>query len=358
MYNRKNNNKTDIVFITNVPAFYKINLFNELNKLINIKVFFISDKSKIRNADFSNKEMNFDYEFINKGNFESRNKFFTLARLYSKLKKINYTRVIYPGWEIKELFFLSFFTKKNKNALSIESSILETKINGIKKLLKSIFLNRMNFAYPSGNLQKEILKELHFRGTIFITHGVGLINEPIIKTPLINERNKKKEYLRYLYIGRLSSEKNLELLIQVFNELPNELFIVGTGPLEEHLKEMALYNNIKLVGYINNEKLSDIFNLSDVFILPSKIEPWGLVIEEAISNNLPIIASDMVGCKDDLIQDNGLIFHHNSSDDLKNKMEEMNNNYNVYYKNSKMFDLDKIREKQILSYVDSVRNEK
>lgn len=355
MYNIKNNNQIDIVFITNVPAFYKINLFNELNKLINIKVFFISDKSKIRNADFSNKEMNFDYEFINNGNFESRNKLLTLIKLYSKLKKIHYNRIIYPGWEIKELFILSFLTKKNINALSIESSILETKISGIKKLLKSIYLGRMNFAYPSGNLQKEILKELHFKGTTFVTHGVGLINKPIINTPQIKEKHQKNKYLRYLYIGRLSPEKNLELLIQVFNKLPNELFIVGTGPLEGHLKEIALKSNIKLLGYINNEKLSDIFNLSDVFILPSKVEPWGLVIEEAINNNLPIIASNMVGCKDDLIQDNGLIFHYNSPNDLKNQIEEMEINYNVYYKNSKIFDLDKMRKKQIFSYIDSIK---
>ncbi|MBG6028514.1 glycosyltransferase family 4 protein [Proteus mirabilis] len=355
MCNSKKNEQFDIVFITNVPAFYKINLFNELNKLINIKVFFISDKSKIRNADFSNKEMNFNYEFINKGNFEDRNKLLTLIKLYSKLIKAHYSRIIYPGWEIKELFFLSFLTKKNKNALSIESSILETKISGIKRLLKSIFLCRMHFAYPSGNLQKEILNKLHFKGTTFITHGVGLINKPIIKTQQVKEKSK---YLRYLYIGRLSSEKNLEILIKVFNELPNKLFIVGTGPLEDHLKKIAINDNIKLIGYINNEKLSDIFNSSDVFILPSKVEPWGLVIEEAINNNLPIIASDMVGCKDDLIQDNGLIFHYNSPDDLKNKIEEMEINYNVYYKKSKTFDLDSMRERQIFSYVDSIRNEK
>ncbi|EMQ5758752.1 glycosyltransferase [Proteus mirabilis] len=355
MYKKKDNNQYDIVFITNIPAFYKINLFNELSNFISIKVFFISNTSKIRNSDFSNKKMRFKYEFINTGNFENRNKFITLIKLYLKLRKLKYRRIIYPGWEIKELFLLSFITKKKKNALSIESSVLETKIKGIKKLLKNIFLNRMKSAYPSGRLQTEILKKLNFKGNVFITHGVGLINKNINTSAIKNKVPNKP--LRYLYIGRLSTEKNLDLLIEVFNKLPNELFVVGTGPQENHLKQIA-NNNIKLFGYINNENLTTIFDSSDVFILPSKIEPWGLVIEEAINNSLPIIASNMVGCKDDLIQNNGLIFQYNSPIDLINKIKNMENNYNTYYENSKLFSLNEMKIKQIFSYIDSIKYEK
>ncbi|OAH95478.1 hypothetical protein AZH52_11135 [Proteus mirabilis] len=66
----------------------------------------------------------------------------------------------------------------------------------------------------------------------------------------------------------------------------------------------------------------------------------------------------MVGCKDDLIQNNGLIFQYNSPIDLINKIKNMENNYNTYYENSKLFSLNEMKIKQIFSYIDSIKYEK
>ncbi|MGL4158700.1 hypothetical protein ACSYT5_05490, partial [Escherichia coli] len=54
----------DAVFLTNVPAFYKVNLFNEIQKNKDIFVIFVSDKSKIRNEDFYSYDFAFDHFFL------------------------------------------------------------------------------------------------------------------------------------------------------------------------------------------------------------------------------------------------------------------------------------------------------
>lgn len=353
----KNKEKVDILFITNVPAFYKINLYNELAKKIKIKVIFISSTSEIREPDFTNKTINFSHVVINSKEFESRNSFLTLIKIYNEIRKINYNIIIYPGWEIKELFFLSLLFNKKKNAVAIESSILESSTSGFKNILKNIFIKRMSKAYPSGSLQLEILKALNYNGKVYITHGVGIPNNPTIK-PALDINKKMKDHISYLYIGRLSPEKNLELLINTFNNLSNILYIVGSGSDELKLKNIAKPNVIFL-GYVNNRELNKIYSQADVFILPSKIEPWGLVIDEAIYYNLPVIISDRVGCKDDLlINNNGLVFKYDNQNDLVKKIEIMNNNFYSYYQNTAKIDINSFYKKQINVYLESIYDTK
>ena len=73
----------DLIFITNVPAFYKVNLFNSLARQINIKVIFISKKSSMRESDFYNYDCQFDHAFIIEENFEERDKLTVLYAIIS-----------------------------------------------------------------------------------------------------------------------------------------------------------------------------------------------------------------------------------------------------------------------------------
>ena len=101
---------------------------------------------------------------------------------------------------------------------------------------------------------------------------------------------------------------------------------------------------------VDNVKLPNYYKNNDVFILPSKSEPWGLVIEEALNNGLPVIVSDKVGCKDDLVTvDTGLIFRYDDMDDLKNKVKKMCdvNYYNELRKCISFLDFNERIDKQV-----------
>lgn len=343
----------DFIFITNVPAFYKVNLFNRLTKHCRIKVIFIAKKSKLRNNDFYNYLHEFDSEYINTGSFEDRDKLKTFIKVYNSIKNNKFAKLIYPGWEIKELLFLSFLVKKENNSIVIESSINETKINGYAWLLKKLFVKRMSSAYPCGILQKRILEKIKFKGEITLTHGVGIPN--YIRQPFKYSYEKKENLtLTYLYVGRLSEEKNLSFLVEIFNERQEKLIIVGDGPEAYNLKRKAK-SNISFLGYINNKDLKQIYKSADVFVLPSKSEPWGLVIEEALNFGLPIIISNKVGCKDDLVfKKNGLIFDINNNHSFKICLDDMNKNHKKYYEHVNTLDMNLIYEKQVESYLISL----
>ncbi|MCW9690191.1 glycosyltransferase [Proteus terrae] len=332
----KMKNKTiyDYIFITNLPSFYKINLYNEISKIKKIKVIFISDNSEIRNSNFMRGKLLFEYEIITKKSYEKRSK---LSIFYSLLKIIfsnKFKLIVFSGWESIETNLIMFFISKNKNAIQIESSINESKTNGIKGLIKKLILKRCSLAFPSGELQYDILKALNFKGKIKMTHGVGLLDNSFFSKKI--NKIKDNKIKRFIYIGRLSKEKNIEYLIHAFNKNNLPLTIIGEGPEKTSLKSIA-YKNINFLGYINNQDLKEILLEHDIFILPSLSEPWGLVIEEAIYSHLPVLVSENVGCKSDLVNNlkSGLVFPLDDIEKLNDIINLMLKNYEYYLTNIK-----------------------
>lgn len=350
---RSSKKEYDAVFVTNIPAFYKVNLFNEIQKKKNILVIFVSNGSTIRNDDFYSFDFKFDHYFLNEGNFEDRSKIKTLIQLLRKLKSISYKKLIFSGWEVKEVTLVSLISKYEKNAIVIESSIIETKKTGFTWLMKKIAIGRMSVAYPSGKLQEAILKALSFKGKTVITHGVGLSN---FEKPKENIKTNftSNNPLRFIYIGRLSPEKNVEFIIDIFKDLPYELVLVGDGELKQQLEDNK-YTNIKFLGYIDNHKLAKELLLSHCFILPSLSEPWGLVVEESLILGIPVIVSNRVGCHSDLIKDtNGIVFDVNDRQSFINALKKMEQNYEHYAIGAREYNAKEMAKAQIDAYVGSI----
>ena len=333
-----------IIYITNLPAFYKVNLFNRIASNRNLLVIFTHQSSLQRNDDFYLGAREFDYITISSKTFPE--KLFFILKLLLQTK---YQNLIIGGWDQVILWIAAFISPKRKNALIIESSIHESITNGSKGFFKRIFLSRISKAFVSGKSNSDLVKALGFKDEIIITKGVGIFN--IKKQPVFSP----KEIVRnFIYVGRLSKEKNLTFLIETFNQLPElNLNIVGFGPEEAFLKSKAK-DNIYFLGAIPNLELYKIYQANDVFVLPSISEPWGLVVEEALNNGLPVIVSDHVGCAEEIINDaNGLIFKISKPESLLNAIFKMTDIdfYNSLQQNVSKMDFFKIAEEQVNCYL-------
>lgn len=315
----------------------------------NIYVLFIGTGSSIRVEDFTTGNINFQYEFLNNGPFEDRNIFISCYKILNTLLKKRFNGLIVNGWELPEFWIAVFFTKVRRG-LALESTDFESSTLGFKKLLKRLFLSRINFALPAGMPHKRLLYSLGFKGDIRITGGVGLTSQ----LKLQNNINCIRIY-KGLYIGRLSQEKNLKFLIEAVNEMENiELTIVGSGEQRFELEQLA-ESNIHFSGHIANKDLNEVFAEHHFLILPSASEPWGLVIEEALQAGRPVIVSDAVGCFEDLVKNRqvGEIFKTGSHDGLKKAIIKMTalENYKRFVENIKLINWQIIREKQINTYL-------
>jgi glycosyltransferase involved in cell wall biosynthesis len=116
----------------------------------------------------------------------------------------------------------------------------------------------------------------------------------------------------FLFVGRLSEEKGITTLIDAFagiaKRLPDpQLRIVGTGPLERDLRkrvtELGLDRSITFVGSLQDEPLSREYYGATCLVLPSRSEPWGLVVNEALAHGCPVVVSESCGCVPELVHE-------------------------------------------------------
>ncbi len=115
-----------------------------------------------------------------------------------------------------------------------------------------------------------------------------------------------------LYASKLTKRKRaFDLLLsfqrlQEHQQLEATLLFVGAGEQEQALKDYAQEHSIPDVhffGFYNQSELPKLFAISDIFVLPSENEPWGLIINEVMCAGLPVIATEETGATADLVKD-------------------------------------------------------
>ena len=116
-----------------------------------------------------------------------------------------------------------------------------------------------------------------------------------------------------LYVGRVSREKNLHLLTQVFKQLlktgrPVQLVVVGDGPYLDEMKAEMQGLPCCFTGYLTGEKLAAVYASADIFVFPSTTDTFGNVVLEAQASGLPVVVSDRGGPCDNMLPDHtGLV---------------------------------------------------
>ncbi|WP_424355165.1 glycosyltransferase family 4 protein [Methanobacterium sp. MBAC-LM] len=185
---------------------------------------------------------------------------------------------------------------------------------------------------------------------------------------------KDKKMFHILAVGYLIERKGFEYLIKAVKEVLTQhenvrLTIVGSGPLEEKLKniikELKLESNAKIMKNVSDDELLQLYNSSDLFVLPSIVdsqgntEGLGVVLLEAMACGLPVIGSDTGGIPDIIQNDEtGLLVPEKNILGLSNAIlsliedEELKDKLavNGYNKVREKFNWEKIAEDYIKIY--------
>lgn len=125
-----------------------------------------------------------------------------------------------------------------------------------------------------------------------------------------------------LFASKFERRKHPEDVLRAMARLRDRnqavtLFMVGAGEMENELRDLATslaLENVVFGGFINQAELPKVYAASDVFVLPSENEPWGLIVNEVMCAGIPVVVSDEVGCVPDLVKDGVNGYHMKAGD--------------------------------------------
>ncbi|MDR4503209.1 MAG: glycosyltransferase family 4 protein [Candidatus Scalindua sp.] len=167
--------------------------------------------------------------------------------------------------------------------------------------------------------------ELHME---VIPNGV----ETDIFKPIDQEKYNSKN-LNLITVSRLINRKGINHILEALSKLNDKkitLMVVGIGNYEKNLKDLCkklmLNDVVTFHGYHPREKLSELYNKADVFILPSLAESFGLVFAEAMACRLPIIGGRTGGVPDLVKEENGILVEPGNIKEIQNAILEMRDN--------------------------------
>jgi glycosyltransferase involved in cell wall biosynthesis len=221
-----------------------------------------------------------------------------------------------------------------KVVLSSESSAIDRNRTAYKENIKKWILSQADVFFCFGKSSAHYLLRLGIpRSRIAVRHA-AVIDEEIIRNNFLEaKKNVQKNGNSFVYVGRLAPEKNLEMLVRAFIRVNktagNEghtwgLTFVGEGPARPVLERLALEDpKITFAGGHPWYKVPEWLAQNDVLVLPSKSEPWGLVVNEAMVCSMPVIVSSKCGCVKDIVKDgqNGFTFDPENQEDLETALE-------------------------------------
>lgn len=309
----KHNNRSSYILIThNHWIHYKHLLFLALHKLQpNIKIILTAHTSTERLKIPDNTNLEYDAEFLHPGSYETAPHIKCALKLFIRLCQIRPRVTVIAGWNSLPSWSCWLWAQLCRRPVILwaESNSFDHRRYWWKELIKRLFLKGCSLAHVYGVSHREYLCELGFPAENVILKRAVLDVSHFVRVRHIERRDTHRAIL---YVGRFSPEKNLERLIRAFcsaitqePQIAMKLNLVGYGPQKETLveltRQLGLTELVSFMGPFAQSDLPMVYSAADGFILPSVSEPWGLVVNEAMCCELPVMVSKLCGCARDLV---------------------------------------------------------
>lgn len=342
-----------IYFYQYLPP-WRIDVFNEIAKHYDLTIVFTN--AELEGFKYNRKLLlsqlkNIKTIFLNNGfKIGSRPVRFGIYKIIQEIKPdIIFSHEYSPTSILVALYRqLRIFNYKYVITTSDNQQMAES-VKGAKSIFRSYVLNHSDGIIVYSDSVKRWYESNFPKLQIEICPNIQA-PETLLKYradfPPIIESYKKKFGLEgekvMLYVGRLVHVKGLDLLLDAFSKtsLDYKLVIVGEGARENDLKmqveTLGIGERVVFAGGYSGANLYAWYDIANFFILPSRYEPFGAVVNEALIYGCPVVASKHMGAVDFINEDNGVLFDPNDKNEFirtLNKAFTIYNNDNIVRKN-------------------------
>jgi glycosyltransferase involved in cell wall biosynthesis len=275
-----------------------------------------------------NKEAPFQFSFPDGVTIYERNDY-NHAELVELAKNIQPDIIISSGWVDKGyLKVCRYFKGKVPTVMSMDNQWLGTARQQLMRLAAPFILQRSySHAWVPGTPQKKYAIKLGFKAEN-IEEGFYSADVKLFSSSAADRINADPYPRKLVYVGRYVHQKGLDLLFPAFMELqeesPNEweLWCAGTGELFD---QRPTHPKIKHLGFLQPEELKHTLKGAGVFVLPSRFEPWGVVVHEMAAAGFPMLCSNAIGGTTRFLEEgkNGFLFENANKESLKEALKRI-----------------------------------
>lgn len=293
-----------IRYFTNIPSPYRINFFNELGKECDLEVIFEAEKAPKINTDWykDNNISNFTPVFLKKGIIEENKINYRILKYVIK----NSDLLIFTNYSYLTEMFALIVAKilRKKYILQIDGGIISHNESFLKKKLKNFLIsNAYCYLSPSKESDNFLIYYGAVKNKINRYYFTSLYQKDIIEHPIKKEDKQKikndlmiKEKKIILSVGQFIYRKGFDWMIHAYRNLDKEIgiYIIGGAPTQEYLnlKNEHKMDNLYFIDFMDKNEILKWYRAADLFVLPTREDIWGLVINEALSQGLPTITTN------------------------------------------------------------------
>lgn len=292
----KETQKKRLLILSIFPAPYRVAVFRDLAKHYDVDLFFEVAQNQDRSADW----------FVESGEFKVLNTPENKRAYRQCLKNLKtYDMALAYDYFSKRAggLMLRCMAAGVPYAINCDGAFINDQ--PLKKAIKQLFVSHAALCFASGSFAGNYF--LHYgakKERIFYHHFTSLTEKDYPDKPLTGEEKTAlrkelgiEERPTVLTVGQFIPRKGFDILLRAWEQVETDanLVIIGGGGEKQayldYIREHRL-NHVTILDFMEKERLIQMYRLADLFVLPTREDVWGLVVNEAMANGLPVIATD------------------------------------------------------------------
>ena len=294
-----------VLFLTNYPSPYRVRFFDELGKHMDVTVLFadrIEDK-KHRNADwYVQGEGSFHAVQLKKTAAFGSN---SLCLEVTKWLKKGFDQIVVCGYSNPTVIWAMAYMRLHKIPfwMEVDGGLIRQEKKS-KYLVKKSLVRMADKWLSTGKYPTKYLVHYGADEHNVVEYPFTSLSETDIRPVIVSAEEKEalrialnfREKHIVLAIGQFIHRKGFDVLLKAAASLGEDvgIYIIGGVPTDEYvrLKDQLGLRNVHFLGFQPKEKLVICYKAADLFVLPTREDIWGLVINEAMAYGLPVITTD------------------------------------------------------------------
>ena len=328
-----------VLIVFNHPAPYKVHIFNELSKYVDLTVLFERNKAKDRPDSFySANKYDFKCITLTDGYIGNEGSISSGVKNYIKEHHKEFDQIIMNGYShLAEIKAIKYMSKNNiPFTLLINGGLIKQNEFFLKRKYKASYISKAKYFMSPSQKSDEYLIYYGAKQERIYRYPYSNLSLNDIKHEEVNKDELRKEFNlpidKYIFINacQFIERKNNIQLMSLFKDREDYLVLVGEGKLKSKYEEYVALNklnNVIILPFMKRDELFKLYKACDAFITLSKADIFGHTTLEGLANGLPVISSDQVICSLEYIKNgvNGFIVSLDNEQEIKEALDNIKN---------------------------------